>query len=497
MEIQTTAGALDAARKRIAFADNRRVQLPILRCLVFEADKDGIYVSITDLEVSALTSLEGTHTGTGRALVPITELTPILRGIGKNEPASIRTLSGGKVSLRVGKVERVLPFFDLADYPEPSVPGEYPSDETVAFDGEELRTLLRSVIPAASDDPTRPILCGVYLTAKDGQLEAVATDSYRLHRSAMPCAEELDVIIPARVLKPLAKGKDEEVDLAVVDGVAHLFADGVYTMVRCIEGQIPNWRQLVHNGDATVGWTGERDEWLKGALAIDAAVGKTNVPMRVLHHDRLKDHDLLWCIVPDVGETSVPVKRTNTLIEPADAGYQFGINPRYVADALACFRPGEVAFEQKNALCPLHLRQWNSDASELLVLIMPMRIADKGCETHQPLVRGRGDQPRPAQAARRHVRGDVMTREELLLVEVVDQMKRERTHHPLVGTVDTLGNLWRYPNAGFGKVIGLVDTDVCLAIVRLANILGMDVALRRPSFVPIHVNVYLKPRKGE
>lgn len=391
MEIQTTVGALDGARKRIKFAGTIRSALPVLRAIVISADKHGCFAATSDMEVSALTAFEGKHKGSGEVLIDMPELAKLCSGNGKATDVFIRTVRD-KVAVRVGNLDKVVTSWPRADYPD-VIPGDFPADECAAFDGEELRRMLRQVVPAASPDLTRPILNCVNIRPEGEGIELAATDSYRLHvtrgkANFDPLLEAFagtkdwpGVNIPARVLKPVAMGKDEEVDIAILDGFAHIYADGVYTKVRLTEGMYPNWKQLVHNGDATVSWTGVRDEWFKGAVAIDRVVTK-NAPMRVLHHDKLPHNDLLWCFDQESGETTVPVKRTNTLIEPADVGYQAGFNPRFFADALSCFAPGEVAFEQKNSLCPLQMRQWNSDASELLILLMPVRIGDLGNEVN-------------------------------------------------------------------------------------------------------------------
>jgi DNA polymerase III sliding clamp (beta) subunit (PCNA family) len=47
----------------------------------------------------------------------------------------------------------------------------------------KLRFLLRAVLPAASTDSTRPSLASVQIVARDGWVEATATDGHRLHRA--------------------------------------------------------------------------------------------------------------------------------------------------------------------------------------------------------------------------------------------------------------------------------------------------------------------------
>lgn len=68
---------------------------------------------------------------------------------------------------------------------------------------------------------------------------------------------------------------------------------------------------------------------------------------------------------------------------------------------------------------------------------------------------------------------------------------------PLVGYIDTKGTLWRPPDAYSRTYLAVTkEAEPLLLVHRIAEILGMDVVFGRDSFTPLHVNVWLKPRKG-
>ena len=72
---------------------------------------------------------------------------------------------------------------------------------------------------AASGDDARPILTGVLMSAEDGGLRLVATDSYRLAVRDLPEATVLSegqkVLVPSRALDELSRvlGDSEEVNV--------------------------------------------------------------------------------------------------------------------------------------------------------------------------------------------------------------------------------------------------------------------------------------------
>lgn len=386
MDIQTTVGALDGARKAINFAIPKRTHLPVLGCIVLTADKYGVFASATDLEVTAMTGFEAEHKGNGTLLVDAKELATLCKGHAKTTPVKIRTVSkDGKVGIEVGKVDKLMTYHAPADYPQASLPGDYPADACTELDGYELRSHLRAVIPACSTDETRPILTGVFVEDTAGGIEFVGCDSYRLHVSRGFASDNADglvfpkggVVIPARVLKRVALSKDSLVDVAVVENEVHIYADGVYSRARLIEGQYSNWQQLMSSAPPAITYHVDRDEWFKAAVEMTKAVGKSTIPARILTHELLDTTALVWVRDGEGNETKVPVGGKVTMHNEENA-HQWGVNPYYLADALSCFRPGDVTMTQINPLRPLQMSQKDGT---LQALVMPVRIADKDCTT--------------------------------------------------------------------------------------------------------------------
>src|SRR5881398_21218 len=77
-----------------------------------------------------------------------------------------------------------------------------------------------------------------------------ATDSYRLSVKETPLEgkiPDLEAIIPARALEELRRiaGGTEEVELGVQDNQVVFGVDGIWLTTRRIDGQFPNYKQLV------------------------------------------------------------------------------------------------------------------------------------------------------------------------------------------------------------------------------------------------------------
>ena len=109
------------------------------------------------------------------------------------------------------------------------------------------------VTKAASRDDTRPVLTGVLVRLESDSLTMVATDSYRLAvgaaRSTNGPAEPVEALIPARALAEAQRvsrlaGVDE-VELVLTETQATLRAGDVRLTTRLIDGQFPDYRQLI------------------------------------------------------------------------------------------------------------------------------------------------------------------------------------------------------------------------------------------------------------
>src|SRR5439155_26597585 len=124
----------------------------------------------------------------------------------------------------------------------------------VSVKTSELAEAIAQVTRAASRDEARPILTGVLLEISREGLTMVATDSYRLSmRELAATAEgEAKALIPERALTEVgraASGDEKgEAELLVDQSQATFRIGGLTLTSRLIEGEFPNYRQLLPEG---------------------------------------------------------------------------------------------------------------------------------------------------------------------------------------------------------------------------------------------------------
>jgi DNA polymerase-3 subunit beta len=195
-----------------------------------------------------------------------------------------------------------------------------------------------------------------------------ATDSYRLSvketvlEGSVP---ELEAIVPARALAELARiGQGaEQIELGVQENQVVFGVDGVWLTTRRIDGQFPNYKQLIPESfEYEVPLP--RDEVLDVVRRI-AVMAQRNSPLRL----RFADGELtVSARTQDVGEAeeSLPVSFSGEALE-------IGFNAEFLRDGIESVAGETVRFRLISPLRPCVLQAEGSD--DFLYLIMPIRLA--------------------------------------------------------------------------------------------------------------------------
>src|SRR5579859_2178685 len=204
----------------------------------------------TDMEMGVKVSLAGEVVRPGSAVLPARLLLDVARSLPAEDvtlearpaEADVELLSGGaRFHLRTLRAE------DFPPLPEPS------SDQRVAVPLEAFVQTVNRVSRSASRDETRPVLTGILISATGQELRMVATDSYRLsvmeRRLDEPLDGTLEANVPARALAELARiaqqSSSDSLLVSVGQSQVVFELDGTVVSSRLIDGQFPNYRQLL------------------------------------------------------------------------------------------------------------------------------------------------------------------------------------------------------------------------------------------------------------
>jgi DNA polymerase III subunit beta len=335
----------------------------VLAGVRIEVVGDALHLAGTDLDLTIQVQTAISGMGDGVAVVPARLVADIVRAL---EPGAV-TVEADDDELRIasGRSQFAVRTLPVAEFPRlPS-----PSGDLVTLPAEGMEEALRQVVRAASSEDSRPILTGVLMTAEEGGLRLVATDSYRLAVRDLPGTSVLRegqrVLVPSRALAELQRLLGAgEVTLRLGEHDATFTLGEVQLTTRLIEGEFPNYRQLIPQSYPNRLIVG-RDAFLDAVRRVKLLVKDTTTPVRIaLRPDGIE----LTVITQDLGQAT----------EDVDAKYEgtemtVAFNPAYLIEGVEAISGDEVQLETLDALKPATIRP--TEGGEYLYLLMPVRVS--------------------------------------------------------------------------------------------------------------------------
>jgi DNA polymerase III subunit beta len=344
-----------------------RTTVQILAGIMLRAAGGRLHLSATDMELSIRDSLEAEVDEDGAVVVPGRLLVDIVRLLPGGDVTLEHRADEGVARLTCGSASYQLNTYGPEDFPR--LP-EIESDAAFTVERPAFLDTVGRVGRSASRDESRPVLTGVLVRFEGDKLVMAATDSYRLSvKETMlttSLGKELEAIVPARALQELVRigqtAKSDTIEVGVQENQVVFGVDGVWLTARRIDGQFPNYRQLLpEQFEAEVSLP--RDELLD-VVRRTGLLAQRKSPLRL----RFEEGGLtVSAQTQDVGEAreSLPVSYTGEPIE-------IGFNADFLRDGLESVTEDTVRLK---LISPLRPGLIHGESDDFLYLIMPIRLA--------------------------------------------------------------------------------------------------------------------------
>lgn len=360
-ERDTLVEAIGVAQRAVTA---RAGALPVLSGLLVRAGGGELHLVGSDLEITISVSAPAETPEEGTTVLQARLFSDIVRAL---EPGVV-TVEADDDEARIssGRSDFALRVLPADEFPQ--VPA--PEGEAVRVDGALFTDALRQVVPAASRDDARPILTGVQLEPTDDGLRLVATDSYRLSLRDLPgekiLAGEHSVLVPAKALAEVQRLLEGgEVSVLIGEREAAFDLEAARITTRLIEGEFPNYRQLLPSGYPNK-LTVEREPFIEAVKRVRlVAQSREGAPVRLLLSPAKVE---LTAQAQDVGEAH----------ELVDAKYEgeemtVAFNPEFLLDGAGVVTGDELVLETLDPLKPATIS--NVDGGDFLYLLMPVRVS--------------------------------------------------------------------------------------------------------------------------
>jgi len=354
-ELATTLGV-------VARGLSSRGAVQVLTGILLEVVDERLVLAATDMELSLRASLTGDVAGDGAVVVPGRLLADLVRLLPDDRVTLAYEQGEGVLAISSGSYASRVNVFSAEDFPR--LPSLDVPLHTV--DAPVLLGTIEKVARAASRDESRPVLTGILVHFDGTKLVMAATDSYRLavKETGLDAAgPELEAIIPARALQELTRlaAGAESVELGIHENHVVFSAGDVWLTTRRIDGQFPNYKQLLpesFEAELEIG----REPFLE-VVRRAAVLAQRNQPLRL----GFAEGELtVSAQTQDVGEAkeSLPV-------EYAGEALEIGFNPDFLRDGLEAVSGDTVQLRLINPLRPAVI---SSPDESFWYLIMPIRL---------------------------------------------------------------------------------------------------------------------------
>ena len=370
MKLKTSKQALVDTLSVSARATSTRSALQALSGVLLDASADGTVVRATDSELSLELALEASVETPGAALVPGRILAEVSKALPDGEVTLSTRESEGDLEIEAGAAKFHLRLLQAEDFPKfPEVPGD-----PISLDASAVSDTVSRVAGAASTNEGRPVLTGVFVTAEAAEMTMVATDSYRLavKRTKLdsPVEPAIEANVPARAMQELTRivenaGDETALDLWLGENQVVFSCGGARLASRLIDGQFPNYRQLVPDEfehEITI----DRSELLEVVRRV-SRLAQRNAALKMSF---AKGELTISAETQDLGDAK------EALPVPFDGDpLEVGFNPEFVREGLENIPEDSIVFKLISPLRP-GLIEPSPGGGDFSYLVMPIRLND-------------------------------------------------------------------------------------------------------------------------
>ena len=345
--------------------------IPILNCIKFELNGDGLYLISTDNELAIKDFIPSSEIDNievqGEILISGKYIYDIVRKL-NNEIINIEEVIDSQVLITTETSEFKLNCNSVNEFPDIDL--EF-TNSPVRMDKKVFKTTINQTIFATSTQESRPVLTGINFKISDNIMEVTATDSYRLSKKRIiidsNVDDNIDIIIPSRNLNEITKlmsDDDEKLELHIFTNKVIVKIKDLIVMTRLINGNYPDTNKLIPD-DFELKLKLNLDNFFN---AIDRASLLTNAEEKnIIKLETKKDIMIISSNIPEIGNVEEKIK----IEKNVDKEIKISFSSKYMMDAIKTFDSEEIELSFNGEIKPIIINYVDND--DLTQLILPIR----------------------------------------------------------------------------------------------------------------------------
>ena len=304
-----------------------KATLPILSNILLEIKEKELKINTTDLDIGISCGIPVDIIEEGAITIPAKRFSDIVKELPSGD-ISIHVKKNNQVDIDGEKCR-----FKLIGLPREEFPKfpEFKDKEVIKIEQAVLKEMIRLTSFAVSHEETRYILNGILLEIEDNNIKMVATDGKRLAKAdnkvLTATKKDISVIVPIKAIQEIFRNLQDDGTVSFVLGNNQILfdIDGVLIATRIIEGDFPNYNQVIPSPSA-IKIKIHTQQFLS---AIRRANLLATPDFQAIKLEVFTDKIVVSKITPDVGES-----REEVPIQYSGKEMVVGFNPQFLIDVL-------------------------------------------------------------------------------------------------------------------------------------------------------------------
>ena len=230
--------------------------LPILSNVLLCKEEGQLKLSSTDLTLGVTVWMDAAIDGDLSLTVPAKTITDVVASLIEPE-VTFSTNGKPEISIKSGGYKGIVKGIEGSEFP--AIP-KFDVSEGIAIGASSLKSMIQSVVFAASADESRPVLTGILVTLDGNAISMVAADGFRLairKTELSSSAGKKQLIVPSAALKETARilsaFKREKVTLFVPPSGSQVIfrCEYIQLISQLIDGNYPDYHSIFPKGYKT------------------------------------------------------------------------------------------------------------------------------------------------------------------------------------------------------------------------------------------------------
>ncbi len=247
MNIECIKDKLAYAVAKAEKVTSKNITLPVLSCVLLEADGSSLVIKATNLDIGIEITLPVKVNKPGRVAVSGAVLYNFISNITNDKNVSLE-LIGDNLRVSTKHSESIIKAVSADDFP--NIP-KITSDKPFTFNVPNLIKGLKSVMYSSSVSTIRPVLSSILLASEEEEVVFVATDSFRLAEKRVSVKKHKDfnqILIPFKNVGEIIRSLDDikdDVNVVLNENQISFSHEDIYVTSRVIDGNFPDYKQII------------------------------------------------------------------------------------------------------------------------------------------------------------------------------------------------------------------------------------------------------------